>query len=197
MVNDLMPFQNLPFNGDTFICKEFLKLKEEYSINVAVETGSCLYSTTAWLGENFDKVFTVEINYEFAKRGIDKVLHLPNVSTEINNSVEFLKNIKLNETDRPIYFLDAHWGQHCPLMDELVIITQIKTLPPVITIHDFYTENEKFGWDEYNGQRFDWEWIKSKIDLLKEAHSCDYKYYFNTEAQGAMRGIIYIVPLPL
>ena len=42
----LMPFQDLPFNGDSFVCREFLKIKEQLGITVAVETGSCMYSTT-------------------------------------------------------------------------------------------------------------------------------------------------------
>lgn len=197
---NLMPFQDLPFNGDTFVCQEFLKLKELYSLNVAVETGSCLYSTTKWLGENFDKVYTVEINAEYAKAGVEKVLGMPNVKPEINDSVTFLKNLQLSEpaepdeADRAIFFLDAHWGQNCPLMEELDAIANLKLInPPIIVIHDFFTGDPNLGWDEYNGQRFDYDWIEPKLVQLQSVYG-EYRHYFNTQAEGAKRGVIYLVP---
>ena len=192
---NLMPFQELPFNGDTFVCNEFLKLKELYNLNVAVETGSCLYSTTKWLGENFEKVHTVEINAEYAKAGVEKVLAMPNVKPEINDSVTYLKNLQLAETDRAIFFLDAHWGQNCPLIEEMDAIANMKLkYPPIIVIHDFFTGDANLGWDEYNGQRFDYDWIEPKVSKMQSAYGHLYRHYFNTQAEGAKRGVIYLVP---
>jgi hypothetical protein len=190
-----MPFQELPFNGDTFVCNEFLKLKELYNLNVAVETGSCLYSTTKWLGENFEKVHTVEINAEYAKAGVEKVLAMPNVKPEINDSVTYLKNLQLAETDRAIFFLDAHWGQNCPLIEEMDAIANMKLkYPPIIVIHDFFTGDANLGWDEYNGQRFDYDWIEPKVSKMQSAYGHLYRHYFNMQAEGAKRGVIYLVP---
>lgn len=194
----LMPFQELPFNGDRFVCKEFIKLKEKFDLNVAVETGSCLYSTTKWLGENFTNVHTIELSEEYSKHGIHKVSGMPNVHPQIGDSVSFLERMceTLTTNDKCIFFLDAHWGQNCPLMQELDVLAKIKTnLPPVIAIHDFYTGDEKLGWDEYNGQRFDYKWIEPKIKALERAHNCSYFHYYNTEAENGMRGLIYIIPV--
>lgn len=191
----LMPFQDQPFNGDSFVCKEFLKLKKELGLTVAVETGSCLYSTTKWLAENFDKVYTVELNEEYARHGKHKIENLENVIAVIGDSVDFLNKLKLSHEDRAIYFLDAHWGQHCPLLEELSALKYAPTkLPPVIAIHDWYTGNEKLGWDEYNGQRFEYSWIEPIIKTLEQVHACTYEHYFNTEAENGMRGLIYLVP---
>jgi len=193
----LMPFQELPFNGDSFICKEFIRLRDELGLTIAVETGSCLYSTTKWLGENFDKVLTVDNNPEFTIHGQYKVAEMENVISVIEDSVVFLNNIVRNfdKNDRVIYFLDAHWGAHCPLQSELdALLFSATEFPPVIAIHDFYTGNEAFGWDEYEGQRFDFEWIKPIVKQLEEAHGCSYIHHFNLEAENAMRGIIYLVP---
>ena len=193
----LMPFQELPFNGDTFVCKEFLKIKEQLDITVCVETGSCMYSTTQWMGQNFDRVHTVELNAEYAKHGVHKVNGMSNVHPEINDSVVFLKELmsRLDKQDRVLYFLDAHWGHHCPLIEELdVMISSPTVLPPVIAIHDWYTGDERFGWDEYNGQLFEYKWIEPKIKELEKAHGCIYTHYFNTEAENGMRGLIYLIP---
>ena len=193
----LMPFQDLPFNGDTFVCKEFLKLKEKFNLNVAVETGSCLYSTSKWLGENFPNVYTIELSEEYSKHGIHKVAGMLNVHTYLGDSVQNLQRLTdvLTQDDRAIFFLDAHWGENCPLLQELDVLTKIKTnLPPLIAIHDFFTGDEKLGWDEYNGQRFDYQWIEPKVKALESAFNCSYSHYYNTEAENGMRGVIYLIP---
>jgi hypothetical protein len=194
----LMPFQDLPFNGDAFVCKEFLKIKEQLDITVSVETGSCMYSTTQWMGQNFNRVHTVELNADYAQHGAHKVADMQNVYPEINDSVLFLKELmgRLDKKDRVIYFLDAHWGNHCPLIDELNVLTLSPTeLPPVIVIHDWYTGDDRLGWDEYNGQRFEYSWIEPKIKDLENAHGCVYTHYFNTESENGMRGLIYLIPI--
>lgn len=193
----LMPFQDLPFNGDVFVCKEFLSLKKKYEINTAIETGSCLFSTTKWLGDNFENVQTVEINEEYAQHGRHKIGS--NVNSVIGDSVEFIKDLKLKNNETVLFFLDAHWGNHCPLIEELECIRDLAKKyellkPPVIVIHDFFTGNPEFGWDEYNGQIFNWEWIEPKIKEIEKEFGFEYEHYFNFEAIGAKRGLIYITP---
>jgi hypothetical protein len=191
----LMPFQDLPFNGDTFVCKEFLKLKNKHNITTIVETGSCLFSSTKWFGENFDKVYTVEINEEFAKHGRHKVENL-NVKSYISDSVSWLYTLE-NELkhEKCIFFLDAHWGSNCPLKEEINAIGRLNLVhPPLIVIHDFYTGNPELGYDEYNGQPFTWDWILENVYFVGHRYSTIYDYYFNTEAEGAKRGVIYIEP---
>ena len=58
----LMPHQMEPFNGDIFIEQEFLKLKEQFKIDTAVETGTCFGSTTKFLAKHFKKVVSIEIS---------------------------------------------------------------------------------------------------------------------------------------
>ena len=191
-----MPFQDQPFNGDTHICSEFLKLKKEYGIEIAVETGSCLYTTTKWFAENFDRVYTIEISEQYASCGRHKISDFQNVTCDIGSSENWIPTIseRLNYK-RVIFFLDAHWGNVCPLISELQGISALKSdTPPIITIHDFYTGNAEFGYDEYNGQPFTYEWIEPYIKALEQSFSCKYEHYYNTEAVGAKRGIIYIKP---
>lgn len=190
---NLMPFQNEPFNGDIHICEQFLKLKEQFSITTAVETGSCLYSTTKWLGENFETVYTIELNPDFAKYGIHKVQSMQNVKPYLGDSVDILNVLIPKLKERCIFFLDAHWNDFCPLLEELVSISNIE-VAPVIAIHDFYTGNPEFGYDEYKGNRFDWDFIAQHIALIEGKLSCEYTSYYNNIAVGAKRGIIYIHP---
>jgi hypothetical protein len=193
----LMQFQDQPFNGDSYVCNQFLKLKDDYSINIAVETGSCMYTTTEWLGKNFKQVYTIEINPEFAKYGFHKIENLNNVTPSLGNSIDFINHLvtNLHQTDRVLFFLDAHWGDVCPLLGELESISNIKTdFPPIIVIHDFFTGDPELGWDEYNGQVFNWSWIEPSIKKIESKLNCNYTYFYNTQSEGAKRGVIYITP---
>lgn len=192
----LMPFQDLPFNGDTFICQKFLELKKQYSITTAIETGSCFYSTTEWLAENFEQVYTVEINNDFARHGLHKVENRSNVQWAIGDSLHFLPVLKHKiQYERCIFFIDSHWEEHCPLLDELQIIAELElSQPPIITIHDFFTGNPELGYDTYHGQPYTMEWIQEKVDALNVTYKTVYKPVFNTELAGAKRGIVYLIP---
>lgn len=192
----LMPFQEEPFNGDTFICEEFLKLKEQFKITTAVETGSCLYSTTKWLGENFDQVYTIEIFEDFANHGKHKIEAMTNVNASIGDSVNWIPMLKHRlQNEQTIWFLDAHWGNVCPLKGELSAIADLElSYPPIITIHDFYTGDDSLGYDSYNGQAFTIVWIRNMIDKLNEKYKEEYQYYYNDQSVGAKRGIVYLHP---
>lgn len=195
---NLMPFQEQPFNGDSYICEQFLNFKNRFNINVAIETGSCLYSTTIWLAQNFEKVYTVEINENFAKHGFYKLKNYNNINYTLGTSLTFLNNILKNEIyehDNCIFFLDAHWDSHCPLLDELNEISKIKTRnPPIITIHDFKTDDSNHGYDCYNGKCFDLNYIKDSVSYIETKLNCKYSQYYNTKSTGANRGIIYLYP---
>ena len=195
---NLMPFQELPFNGDYYISDEFLNLKYKFNLNVAIETGSCLYSTTIWLAEHFNRVYTVEINYEFAKYGQHKLCLYNNVYYKIDRSQIFLNDIlknKITYEDNCIFFLDAHWNYNCPLLEELNEICNIKSkTPPIITIHDFKTDNLNHGYDCYNEKCFDLNYIKTSIESIESKLQCKYSYYYNSMSTGANRGIIYLYP---
>ena len=192
----LMQYQDLPFNGDFHIGSEFLKLKDQYELNVAIETGSCFYVTTKFLAQHFEKVFTCEINEEYAKWGREGLPN--NVEAVIMDSVQYLTTTLKNQIkpeDRAIYFLDAHWLNHCPLIDEIKAIGDIKTdRPPVIAIHDFKTDNPEHGFDSYFGIDFDLNFISASMEILENKLGVTYSHYFNTESAGANRGIIYLTP---
>ena len=198
-----MPFQDQPFNGDTFIAEEFLKLKHRFELTTAVETGTCLGSTTIFLSNNFEKVYTIEINEAYLNIAQQKFISHKNIEVFKGDSATILA-YQLNKiSNRTIYFLDAHWHEKCPLKEELAAISNAG-LRPVITIHDFFVPGEVgLGCDSYNGQPFTIEWIKSSLDLIYNERriddrkvSDDYEYYYNSfeRSAGARRGIIYILP---
>lgn len=197
-----MPYQDSPFNGDTFIQEEFLKLKHRFDLINVIETGTCLGSTTIFLSNNFEKVYTIEINESYLHIAKQKFISHKNIEVYQGDSASVL-TYQLNKlSNRTIYFLDAHWGNVCPLLNELTAIAHTG-LRPVIAIHDFKVPGEPhLGFDSWNGQEFTFKWIKPSIDaiynnrLLEENIPDDYEYYYNTfeKSSGAKRGIIFILP---
>lgn len=190
----LMPFQWEAFNGDTFIQNEFIKLKNQFNITTALELGTCLGSTAIWLSKNFENVITIEINEQYANVASER-LHesdCANTTLYISSTTDALPSIDLK--DDTIIFIDSHWLEVCPMQEELEIIAS-KGIKPVIAIHDFYVPNEPtLGYDTIHGQKFDYEWIKSRLDAIYGEEGYDYYYNSDSESTEIKRGIIYITP---
>lgn len=194
-----MPFQSQPFNGDTYIEQEFIKLRDKYDIVIAIETGTCMGSTTLWLSDNFEKVYTIEIDAGYYQIAMAKFTNKDNITAICGSSPNVLNNLLNKFGNRTIYFLDAHWTSNCPLLAELKAISNAG-LRPIIAIHDFKVPGSSLGFDSYNNQPFTLDWIKPALaEIYNEADSNvnDYTYYYNSDetATGAKRGILYVIPL--
>lgn len=194
----------IPFNGDTFITQEFLKLKKDFLIKNVVETGTFEGQTTNWLSKNFEKVFTVELNTTYLETAKNNCYDLQNITFFNGDSSNIIKDIvELIKNERTVFFLDAHWGDCCPTPSELIEIKKM-VIKPIIVIHDFYVPGKShpegmhnqghsgWGWDYYPNFKYNWESIENHIINIYEN---DYKYYYNEEVNGARRGCIYIVPI--
>lgn len=198
-----------PFAEDTYIEKAFLKFKEKYGIVNAIETGTHIGATFIWLYNNFDNVYTCEIEetyYQIACSLIfgreheneifyKEIINPPEMGEMVIKNIDtvnFIKEICPKLTGESIFFLDAHWQSYCPLLDELKAISETNIKPAVIAIHDFKTDHpDILGYDTYNNQPYNLDWIKPSIDNI---YGDNWSFEYNTpeEATGALRGIIYI-----
>jgi hypothetical protein len=188
----LMPFQAQPFNGDTFACQEFLKLKEKFGIATTIELGSCVFGTTKWLSENFEKVITVEINDEFRNIGLKRVSGLKNITSILGNSIDKLPQILKECDDKMIIFLDSHW-YNFPLIEELKIIFD-SGKKPCLVVHDCLVPDEPtMGFDQWEGVTIS---HKTMQPYLEKIFTNGYDYHYNSAATSTQvkRGIIYIYP---
>lgn len=201
----LMPFQELPFNGDTFVEQEFLKLRDKFGIRTIVELGTCLGSSTLWMAKHFDRVFTIEINREYRDIACDRFgvdAHRADVWSFLGDTVNILPKLFTEESEPEtirepfILFIDSHWGDNVPMLQELEIIAQTK-IKPVIVIHDFKVPNQPgLGFDEYKGQAFDWEYIFEAIQKIYGGRVFSHHCNSEEKSAGAKRGVIYIYPKP-
>ena len=192
----LMPYQEFPWNGDHFLAAEVLRLKKAHNIMSAIETGTCLGSTALWLAEHFAEVNTAEVNGRFftiaVKRcepliGDDATMLIIHQKT----SVEMMRVVSAG-----LYWLDAHWNEHCPLLDELSLLAEqhgMHPMKPCIVIHDFQVPGTDFGFDSMpDGRPFNLELIAGHLDRIYGEGK--WRHSYPTEVAGAMRGWISIEP---
>lgn len=204
----LMPFQEYPWNGDGYLAAEVLRLKESHNLTHALETGTCLGSTTLWISETFDRVWTCEVNESFysiasARFTMHQEPHC------LDKTDSFWENIVARRRHSPkaVYgdadrvdfiFLDAHWGEHCPLLDELDAIASPQAHhsmgKPCIIIHDFQVPGTDFGFDRFPDTKepFSLAVISPYLDRIYGEGG--WKHNYPTRVEGAERGWISIEP---
>jgi len=189
----LMPYQSKPLNNDHFACAEFLKLRDKFNVKTLMELGSCVFGSTKFFAENFEKVITVEINEVFRNIGLKRTEGLKNITSLIGDSVTKLPEILSMCDNRTIIFIDSHW-QTLPLMDELILIKK-SGLIPCIVVHDCLVPNEpKLGYDSYEGVDISYATMKPYLDDIYGADRYEYHYNTDAESTDVKRGIIYIYP---
>lgn len=189
----LMPFQSRPLNNDSYACDEFLKLKEKFNIKTLVELGSCVFGSTKWFAENFEKVVTVEISEQFRNFGLERTKHLTNITSMLGDSITMLPAMMKLCDYRTIVFIDSHW-QTLPLFDELKLIKQ-SGLTPCIVVHDCLVPNEpKLGFDSYEGVDISYINMKPYLDDIYGVDGYDYHYNSDAKSTLVKRGIIFIYP---
>jgi hypothetical protein len=176
----------VPFEGDTFIGLEIMKLKDKFKLRNCIETGTQYGSTTNVLADIFDRVITIEADSEYLRKARGRVTG-KNVTFLEGKSEERLSDIKVDDV---LYYLDAHGCNigGCPLKKELEIIESKDHKNVCIAIHDFKVPGTDFGFDAY-----EYELSLEEIEsYLNKIYKKGFKYHYNDQADGAKRGIIYI-----
>jgi hypothetical protein len=181
------------FEGDPFIEAEVRRLVMEHGVRTIVETGTWRGETTRALSDmGVNEVVTIEIDQR-----VLRAQHLltggGNVRQVIGNSALVLPRL-LEGLEGPIlFYLDAHWGEHSPLLDELGAIGA-SGIKPVIVIHDFFNPlHPEYGFDSWDIGEYRLELIQRA--LLEIYGESGWEHWYNDEAAGLKRGVIYIEPL--
>lgn len=180
---------NLPFEGDTFIKGELIKLKDRFSLKYCIETGSQYGYTTKALAEIFQFVDTIEADKECFSKSLETLNDIKTVVTIFGKSEQILR--WWDKFEDTLFYLDAHANGQCPLKEELEIIAATEPKNICIAIHDFKNpQHPEFGYDTY-----DYELCFEEIEpYLKMIYKDGFEYHYNNEANGAMRGIGYFYP---
>lgn len=193
----------LGIEGDVIAKQEFERIIKEFGITDVIETGTYLGSTTKLLADHAPMVHTIESNSRHFTEAREyltaEVFEKRNVEMHLGNSAEVLGGViddilAKGRGQRVFMFLDAHWEEYNPLLDELKLIAE-KKIRPIIAIHDFkIPDHPELGFDTYKDIVYEWDWIK---DSILSIYGEDFIRVYNSEATGAKRGIVYIYPSEL
>lgn len=186
--------QNLAgFENDTIAKEKMKSLIIGNNVKTVIETGTYLGATAKHFDQWCKNVLTIEVKKEHFDQAWEN-LKGTNVQQFLGSSEQVLDKI-LNDVDKEsgiFFFLDAHWEAYNPLLDELAVIAK-HGIKPIIAIHDFKVpDHPELGFDTYGEIVYEWNWIKNSIETIYGLDG--YTVEYNSEATGARRGIIYILP---
>jgi hypothetical protein len=146
-----------PFNGQTMRRRIFTDIIARIPPDLIFETGTYRGATTHFMASaTTAHVFSCENHIDtmhFARRRLGS---LPNVSLFHLDSRSFLKQLVplYCRPDRTTFFyLDAHWSQDLPLIEELQVV--LETAPrSVVMIDDFQVPDDPgYVFDDYGAGR--------------------------------------------
>jgi predicted O-methyltransferase YrrM len=194
---------------DSFAKQDIESLITRFGIKRVVETGSYYGWSTKVFASLVESVDSIEIEPNYIEEAKKHLEGITNVNLHLGDSVTVMNEIVSENEKNILFFLDAHWQEHWPILNELEVIKN-KKLKPVICIHDFfvpggtklrqkngrivskhYFDGSKFGYDEFNSVALDFKYIENS---LKEIYGEDFNYHYNTNTDKVDSGLIYIYP---
>jgi len=173
---ELFEIGALGFNQAPEMFNFMAYLKQKYNLQDAVETGTYHGNTTKALSMLFDKVYTIEIvkdNYEISKKSLASVT---NAELFLGSSDKELGILLPKLTGRRIlFYLDAHWYEDWPILEELAMIAKTHKDNCVIVIDDVKVPGySSVPYDQYKGQPLSYEYIEAAVKNVFTNHSVHY-----------------------
>ena len=183
-----------PFGFDIHFAMEVDYLVNMYKCDAIFETGTNIGDTTEYLSKMYPEktIITSEIEKNIFAAAKIRLSNTNNIVLNNESSEIVLQKYK-NNFDLPFYYLDAHGCEigGCPLKEELEAIAAKKYDNVCIAIHDFKVPGKDFGYDTY-----DFELCYEEIEpYLKNIYPAGFDYHYNSQADGAYRGIAYFYPI--
>jgi hypothetical protein len=136
-----------PFGFDITLALLVDDLLVRFSCDAVAETGCFVGDTTVYLARRYPDLPVVSCDVEaghaaFARH---RLAGETNASVACVDSPTMVANV-CAEYERPLFYLDAHWGSDWPLARELDAIKA-----GIAVIHDFDIGHPRFAFDSYGG----------------------------------------------
>lgn len=189
------------FSKDIFVWEQFCDLIASFKRDIIIETGTYLGQSTVDFCKLGIPVHTVEKRQDYQNKAKKLCKGANNIRWNLGDSSEFLNNLLPRIKKRhPIMFLDAHWYKDNCLERELQVLAREYSKSdynkPVLVMHDFKVPGHpEFGFDEYEGRPFQWEWVKPYADKI--FGGTNYDRFYNKEkcpTANQDRGVLFLTP---
>ncbi|MEU5108449.1 hypothetical protein AB0H07_40375 [Streptomyces sp. NPDC021354] len=114
-----------------------------------VESGCHLGDSTEYLARTYSHlpIRACDLDEHRARFTRTRLTAFPNAAVHHGDSGQLLPTL-LDGMERPLVFLDAHWGPAWPLRVELTVL---QAWQAVVLIDDFDIGHPRFGYDTYDG----------------------------------------------
>ncbi len=186
--DDLQNCWGGPFNGQTGRQRLMLEILDKVRPDAVIETGTFRGITTEWFADHFaGPIFSCEVDRMYLIQAQHRLGRFSNVSLFHADLREFLREriAALAPGSRVLFYLDAHWRDDLPLVEELGIITG-SDLRWVAMIDDFKVPFDGgYSYDDYGPGK------ALKLDLLsslKDRSTIFFPRLHSSEETGAARG---------
>jgi len=146
-----------PFNGQAIRRSIFTDIAALTRPSQVFETGSFLGATTAFMaGLGIGHVFSCEMqayNHRYAARRLRTATNATVVNLESRSFLSTFLPCYCRDESVVLFYLDAHWEEDLPLLDELAIIAR-HVRRPVVMVDDFEVPDDPgYGFDDYGPER--------------------------------------------
>lgn len=122
--------------------KGLSELRDIFSIDTFVETGTFRGNSTIRAAEVFEKVYTIELRKEFYDIAWKNLELLDNVQCILGDSSSVLQDVLQNiGTKRVLFWLDGHDDAYTPILEELEAIKDSNCRNEVFLIDDMQSFN--------------------------------------------------------
>lgn len=186
-------FYDVGFHGD----KNLLDIIDAIAptCRYFIETGTNVGSSLAYVARKFPHLqcYSCEPDLEAFEHAVRNVQEMTNVQVFNHSSQEFIAHLE-NEHQTAfgqttMFWLDAHgYGFKWPLREEVAFITS-HFRSVYILIDDFQVPGlDVFGYDEYQGQKCTFDYIKNYIDQNVAYHLYYPAYSERTSQHHPLRG---------
>jgi hypothetical protein len=125
--------------------RSFLRgIARDEKARVFVETGTYLGDTTWWFRDDFDRLYTIEVDPFLYDQAKSRFARIPRIEALLGDSSNVLVGVVPTIESKALYWLDGHYSagitgsgeSHCPIMSELDAIYERARAPFVIVIDD-------------------------------------------------------------
>lgn len=182
-----------PFNGQRERQRIYKELNGLVNFSKIVETGTFRGATTAFfLESSAADILTVESsekNFGFCQA---RFLGCRRISLHHSDSRsllrKFFSSLDANWGQPVFFYLDAHWEQDLPLLEECQIILESK-VPSIVMVDDFQVSDDPgYGFDDYGPGK------ALTLDYLRPIRGLGVEAFFplaaSSEETGKVRGSV-------
>lgn len=185
------------FNSAPEIGDVIQVLASEFEIKSAVETGTFIGGTTDFLSACFEEVHTIEIIEDNMLKAQENLKENKNIQFHLGSSDSVLKSLLPSlEGKRTLFYLDAHWNEYWPLLDELEEIAKTHKDNCVIVIDDFKVPKRRdIPFDQYGKHKCSYKYIQEKLDSVFSTY--DYYYLIPKDLGSRAKFVVFPKKWPL